>query len=380
MAKGVTIPHHRSATGPSVARRGGVRAAGRVVVAMLTLVACGGSNDETSEGPPTAASVPATSPQGSGTTAATESSAAISTLAATTDPPASVAATVATAPNTPRLAARIPNVEGFQVREVPSDDLLWRFVDLPTTFAVHHGIVHGPDGERVARIVVAAGPSIEPPIEEYVASSFDAPWQFPRDTTTVDDSENTFVVTNEVQPSWTNVDGGAVLVGTLPETAVTQWAWGADDLVWIVRGDASAEPFVRGLLAQHVASLDPFDTQGMTGSLWDHTPALDGYDYRDLPREDTLAVMPFLLVPDCAERVYVGYLKEEDAADIMFTAGDMQLALVKVGRDCVDGGYLGEISSAVAAQPGWSPSTIAGTDVWRTPTTSCSSSATSSST
>ena len=174
-------------------------------------------------------------------------------------------------------------------------------------------------------------------------------------------------MTNQVMPRWSDLEGGAVLVGTLPEIAVTQWAWGADTLVWIVRGEASAEPFVRGILAQQVPSLDPFDTQGMTGDLWDHTPPLDGYGYRDLPRQETLAVLPQLPVIDCVERAYVGYLKEDDAVDVTLAAGDLQLALMKVGQQCAQEGYVDEIRSAISARPGWTPSTIAGHEVIANP-------------
>ena len=111
---------------------------------------------------------------------------------------------------------------------------------------------------------------------------------------------------NAAFPIWTEMEGNAVIVAEQEIDGNFQWAWGADDAVWIVRGTRVAEDYVRALLRVHATTLEPFDMQGMTGDLWDYTPSVPGYQYHDLSRADTLANLSGMGLGDCAERYYVG--------------------------------------------------------------------------
>jgi hypothetical protein len=86
---------------------------------------------------------------------------------------------------------------------------------------------------------------------------------------------------NSAAPVWIEMEGNAVIVAEQEIDGNFQWAWSANDAVWIVRGTRDAEDYVRGLLRLHAASLDPYDQQGMTGDLFDHTSTVPGFQYWD---------------------------------------------------------------------------------------------------
>ena len=53
---------------------------------------------------------------------------------------------------------------------------------------------------------------------------------------------------NSAAPVWTEMEGNAVIVAEQDIDGNFQWAWSADDAVWIVRGKADAEDYVRAVL------------------------------------------------------------------------------------------------------------------------------------
>ena len=146
------------------------------------------------------------------------------------------------------------------------------------------------------------------------------------------------IVTNGATALWTAMDTHAVVRAEQEIDRTIQWAWGADDLVWIVRGTAATEGFVHALLQRQAQDLHSFDQQGMTGDLYDHTPNVTGYTYWDLPRANTVAEINQTLVGDCAERFYLGYVLPDGAPDDGYDPTDLGLGLIQIAGRCIDGG------------------------------------------
>ena len=184
-------------------------------------------------------------------------------------------------PPVPGLASGIPAVDGYSIAEVPADDVLWRVYGFPADLTLNHALVVGADGVPVARLIVASASGERPAIDTFVERMYDEQINLPLDVTPM--ADGAAVVLNGAIPVWTEMEGNAVMRAEQEIDGNFQWAWGADDLVWIVRGKSIAEDYVRALLRVHATSLDPYDTQGLVGDLWDHTPSVPGYQYHDFP-------------------------------------------------------------------------------------------------
>ena len=127
-----------------------------------------------------------------------------------------------------------------------------------------------------------------------------------------------------------------------------QWAWGADDLVWVVRGTGVAEDYVRALLRSHAVSLDPYDQQGMTGDLLDHTPSVPGFMYWDMPRAITLReVSQTLLVT--ARSGSTSATSSPTAFRGNYGQDDLGLALMRAAGWCVEDGLLEDVVAELGA-------------------------------
>jgi hypothetical protein len=133
-----------------------------------------------------------------------------------------------------------------------------------------------------------------------------------------------------------------------------QWAWGADDLLWVVRGTRVAEDYVRALLRSHAASLDPYDQQVMTGDLFDHIPSVPGFMYWDMPRAITLREVSQTLLGDCVERFYVGYVLPDGVS--RNGQDDLGLALMKAAGWCVEDGLLEDVVAELRHDQARAPS------------------------
>ena len=158
-----------------------------------------------------------------------------------------------------------------------------------------------------------------------------------------------FVHENAASPIWTEMEGNAVIVAEQEIDGNFQWAWGADDAVWIVRGKRVAEDYVRALLRMHAATLEPFDMQGMTGDLLDYTPPVPGYQYHDLTRADTLANLSGMGLGDCAERYYTGAVFPDGVTPQSFDSNDLLLTLQKTASRCVEEGVLDDVAADIAS-------------------------------
>ena len=183
----------------------------------------------------------------------------------------------------------------------------------PADLTLNHALVVGADGVPVARLIVAASSGDRPAIDTFVERMYDEQINLPLDVAPM--ADGTAVVLNGAIPVWTEMEGSAVMRAEQEIDGNLQWAWGADDLVWIVRGKSAAEEYVRALLRVHATSLDPYDLQGLLGDLWDHTPSVPGYNYHDFPRADTLANLGGRGFPEaCSERFYLGAVLPDGVA------------------------------------------------------------------
>jgi hypothetical protein len=269
-------------------------------------------------------------------------------------------------PTDPDLASRIPVIDGYSIAAVAADDVLWRLFDesLPDGLTRHHALVVAADGAPVAHLVVAAaGAGDRPAIDTFVEHTFADYVYLPAASLETDDG--IFTTMNSATPVWTEMEGSAVIVAEQEIDGNFQWAWSADDAVWIVRGRADAEHYVRALLRVHAASLDPHDQQGMTGDLFDHTPNVPGFRYWDRPRASTLAGLSQTLLGDCVERFYAGYVLPVGVTDGGNDPRDLQVVLVKAARRCVDDGFLADVVADVASAPGIRTEQIGGLTVYR---------------
>ena len=254
-------------------------------------------------------------------------------------------------PTDPDLASRIAAVDGYSIAEVPADDLLWSTFDssLPAEFTRHHALVVAADGVPVAHLVVAATTGDRPAIDTFVEHTFADEVQLPVDAQVLDDG-TTMVVSNSAGPEWTEMEGNAVIIAEQEVDGNFQWAWSADDAVWVIRGKSAAEDYVRALLPVQATSLDPYDSQGMTGDLWDHTPSVPGYQYVDLPRDNTLANLDAGRgFGECAERFYLGAVLPDALAGRAVGDGDLWLGLEKAAGWCVEDGLLDDIAADIAS-------------------------------
>jgi hypothetical protein len=96
-------------------------------------------------------------------------------------------------------------------------------------------------------------------------------------------------------------------------------------------------------------SLDPYDTQGLIGDLWDHTPSVPGYEYHDFPRASTLANLGGRGFPEvCSERFYLGVVLP-DGSSGQGGNNDLWLGLEKAGSRCVEEGLLDEVTADIAS-------------------------------
>jgi hypothetical protein len=291
----------------------------------------------------------------------------------TTQPTTSVATSTTTVlpappvpPTDPGLASRIPAVDGYTIAEMPADDVLWRPFDdsLPSEFTRHHALVVGAGGVPVAHLVVAAATGDRPAIDTFVELTFADYVFLPVGSVELDDG-GTFTTMSAAAPVWTEMEGSAVIVAEQEIDGNFQWAWSADDAVWIVRGKANTENYVRRLLRLHAAALDPYDQQGMTGDLFDHTPTVPGFQYWDRPRVSTVASVSHTLLGDCVERFYIGYVLPDGVTSGGNQPDDLEVVLIKAAGRCVEDGRLEDDVAYVASAPGVRTEEIGGLTVYR---------------
>ena len=254
-------------------------------------------------------------------------------------------------PTDPDLASRIPPVDGYSIAEMPADNVLWRFFDssLPGEFTRHHALVLAADGAPVAHLVVASGPpGGRPAIDTFVEHTFAEAVQLPLEPVLIDDV--TVVTSNGARPAWAEMEGNAVMRAEQEIDGTFQWAWSADDAVWIVRGKSVAEDYVRALLRAQATTLDPYDSQGMTGDLFDYTPTVPGYQYIDLPRAFTLANLDTTMwLRECAERFYFGAVLPDASVGRVVGDGDLFLGLEKASGVCVEDGFLDDVAAQIGS-------------------------------
>jgi hypothetical protein len=249
---------------------------------------------------------------------------------------------------------------------MPANDLFWSTFDssLPGEFTRHHALVVAADGVPVAHLVVAATTGDRPAIDTFVEHTFADEVFLSRDAMETDDG-GIVTVMNSAAPVWTEMEGNAVIVAEQEIDGNFQWAWSADDAVWIVRGKRDAEDYVRALLRLHAASLDPYDQQGMTGDLFDHTPTVPGFMYWDRPRVSTVASVSQTLLGDCVERFYIGYVLPDGVSGEGNQPDDLNVGLIKAAGRCVEDGLLEDVVADVASAPGVRTEEIGGLTVYR---------------
>ena len=291
------------------------------------------------------------------------------TSATPTSPPTTMGVTSTTVaapsvpPTDPDLASRILAVDGYTIAEMPADDVLWQLFDdsIPADLTRHHALVVAADGTPVAHLVVAATTGDRPAIDTFVEHTFADDVFLPADS--VETDEGTFTTMNSAAPVWTEMEGNAVIVAEQETDGNFQWAWSADDAVWIVRGKRDAENYVRGLLRLHAPTLDPYDQQGMTGDLYDHTPSTAGYQYWDFPRDITLDSLAATGFGDCFERFYLGYILPDGVTAEVVDNNLLWLGLEKAAGRCVENGLLEDVGADIAA--GRRAEQIGGVTVYR---------------
>ena len=247
-----------------------------------------------------------------------------------------------------------------------SDDVLWRLFDdsLPGELTRHHALVVAADGAPAAQLVVAAATAGErPAIDTFVEDTFADHVFLPADSVETDDGVVTTM--NSAVPVWIEMEGNAVIVAEQQTDGNFEWAWSADDAVWIVRGKADAEVYVRVLLRLHAASLDPYDQLGMTGDLFDHTPIVPGFQYWDRPRASTVASVSQTLLGNCVERFYTGYVLPDGATSGGNDPADLHVALIKAAGRCVEDGSFDDVVADVASAPDVRTEQIGGLTVYR---------------
>lgn len=266
----------------------------------------------------------------------------------------------------PALAGRVPVVDGFTTAAADLDDHLWSFYGLPAGVTVHSAVIHDAGGQELGRLVIADSQRSSPTIEEYVESAFAGPVHFVVDSLPTDDGTE-MVLTNTSFPKWDGLEGGAVVTATIPEKDVGQWAWGADGLLWIVRGRLALEDYAAALIREHVNGLDPYDHQGMIGELFEHAPMVDGFVYLDFPRLDTLETLPKLPVADCFERAYIGYVRPAGEPVTAMEPSDLGIGIVELASGCLAEGYREHLVTVLDADRGWTKSEIGGVEVRRDP-------------
>jgi hypothetical protein len=252
-------------------------------------------------------------------------------------------------PTDPDLASRIPGVEGYSIAEMPVDDVLWKLFDdsLPGELTRHHALVVGGAGAPVAHLVVAGAAGDRSAIDTFVEHTFADEVFLPAGS--AETGDGTFTTLNSASPIWTEMEGSAVIVAEQEIDGNFQWAWTADDAVWIVRGKGDAEAYVRALLQLHAPTLDAYDQQGLTGDLFDHTPSTPGYTYFDFPRDITLDSLGGRGFGDCAERFYLGYILPDGVTVEVVDNNLLWLGLEKAAGRCVDNGLLDDVAADIAA-------------------------------
>ena len=308
----------------------------------------------------TSTAAPSTSTTTSSTTTSTSTSTSTTTSTTQPTPPS----TAPSAPISARLARRIPDIPGFSLTDPPASDVLFRYYDVPAGVEQHHQVVTSEDGTEIGRLVVADGTTLAPSIEPYVETAFGESIQLPRQTLPIDDG--IAVMTTGANAMWIDLDGAAVIFAALPEDGVARWSWGSSDgLLWIVGGSPAAEDYVRALLAKHISSLDPLDQQGMTGDLFLNTPSIPGYTYYDLQRTDALAAIGQMVLRDCFERYYVGYVLPEGVpAD---TQPALYWVIFRVAGACAENGFIDDVTEYIASLEGFEAQTTGGVEVRRDP-------------
>jgi hypothetical protein len=264
--------------------------------------------------------------------------------------PSTTIAAASVPPTDPDLASQIPDVDGYSIAEMPADDVLWKLFDdsLPGELTRHHALVVGATGAPVAHLVVAATTVDRPAIDTFVEHTFADVVFLPADSAVTD--EGAFTTMNSATPVWTEMEGNAVIVAEQEIDGNFQWAWSADDAVWIVRGKHDAEDYVRALLQRHAPTLNPYDQQGMTGDLFDHTPPTDGYQYWDFPRDNTLASLGATGLGGCAERFYLGYILPDGVTADVVDNNLLWLGLEKAAGWCVEDGLLDDVAAGRQAE------------------------------
>ena len=112
---------------------------------------------------------------------------------------------------------------------------------------------------------------------------------------------------------------------------------------------------------------EPWDHGALGGDIWDRLVVVPGYTYVDAPVLHALDGLPVTPFANCAKRFYVGFPREVDMVDVAPADGDLQLTVADVGGLCRDGGFLDDLTSAMASA-GMTPAEVAGVPVTRSAT------------
>ena len=239
----------------------------------------------------------------------------------------------------------MPAIDGYSIVEVPADDVLWMVYGFPAALTLHPPWLSAPTARRVARLILASSAGERTAIDTFVERMYDEQINLPLDVTPT--ADGTAVVLNGAIPEWTELEGSAVMRAEQEIDGNFQWAWGADDRVWIVRGKRVAEDYVRAVLRVHGTSLDPYDTQGLIGDLWDHTVG-SRYQYHDFPAPARWRTWLGRLPGVCSERFYLGAVFPDGVYGQSSDTNDLWLGLEKAGSRCVEQGLLDETAADIA--------------------------------
>jgi hypothetical protein len=246
---------------------------------------------------------------------------------------------------------------------VPEDDVVWHLYEIPG-LVEHHQVIRTDEGVEIGRLVVASGYGTVSPIDTYVEQVFDQGLQLPQDTEPMAD-DRTLVLTTDADVAWARLGEAAVIAATIPGQDAGRWAWTSDNVLWVVGGSLAAEEYARGLLATQVGSLDLWDQQGMTGDLYLYAPTVPGYTYYDLQRVHALDAIPQMLLANCYERYYVGYVLPDGAP--VETTPQLYWSIFRIAGSCADDGFANDVIAHVSSSLGFHQTSIEGIDVLQDP-------------
>jgi hypothetical protein len=305
-----------------------------------------------------ATTLPATTPVPATTNATTAEPSTTTTGAATT--PSTL---FASPPIEESFAAAIPPLENFEV--APATDVVWPVYDLPGG-AMVYPVDISKDGEPIGQLVVAGRLESNQLFDTYARQLFNEPVPVVVEGLVQLDDGSIASSTSNSLARWTAINGAAVITAKLPDDDAGQWVWVHDGRIWAVRGPLAAEQFVAELLDRQRAGSDPFNYQGLVGELADRFPAIPGVTYYDLPRAESLAVMPNTWSWPCAEAFYLSFVPAVDYPDPQVAdERSLFIDISVIGQACQDNGFLKDLRAELAANPNMRRDNIAGKKIYR---------------